>query len=317
MITVSVPTAQTAAALGQVGEDVRVVVWNPADADAPEAERDRIVMACLPHFTGGRTVYARLGACAQLRVIQIASAGYEHAAALVPQGVVLANARGVHDSRVAEMTLALILASRRRLPEMLDSQKLHQWNPIRDAVSVADSRALVIGYGSIGRAIAERLRACEVHVEGVARSARIDEDGTVVHAVTDLHEALRRTDMAIVVTPHDRSTDKLIDAAALAAMPDGALLVNVGRGKVVDTDALLAELTQRRLWAALDVTDPEPLDEDHPLWSAPQCIVVPHIAGGEALTNRRFTSLITAQIEALRTGAEPVNAVMVGSAPRP
>ena len=316
MITVSVPTDDVARALGDVGDNARVVVWNPAEADAPEAERERVTIACLAHYTGGRKVYGRLGECSNLKVIQIPSAGYEHAAPFVPEGVVLANARGVHDSRVAEMTLGLIVAQRRHLPQFFDAQRRGGWEPVWFARGLADSRALIVGYGSIGAAIATRLRACEVHVEGVARTARVEEDGTVVHAVADLLEVLPLFDIVIVVTPHDDSTDKLFNAATLAALPDGAMLVNVGRGKVVDTDALVAELMSGRLHAALDVTDPEPLPAGHPLWTAPNCIIVPHVAGGEDLTNRRFTDLVQQQIEALGAGEEPVNAVMVGVAER-
>lgn len=317
MITVSVPDAAVADALGDVGGNVRVIVWNPAESEPPEAEREHITLVCLAHYSGGRTVYGRIATCPNVRVIQIPSAGFEHAAPFVPDGVVLANAQGVHDSRVAEMTLALILAERRRLPHFFDAQRRGAWEPEWFTPALADSRALIIGYGSIGRAIAARLRACEVYVEGVGRSARREADGTVVHAVSDLLGVLPGFDIAIVVTPHDASTDRLIGAAALAAMPDGAMLVNVGRGKVVDTDALVAELTSGRLHAALDVTDPEPLPAGHPLWSAPNCVVVPHVAGGEDLVNRRYTDLVKAQIDALRERRDAVNAVMVGTAPRP
>ncbi|WP_291379021.1 NAD(P)-dependent oxidoreductase [Demequina sp.] len=315
MITVSVPEQAVADALGPVGDDARVIVWDPAESDPPEDERDRITIACLAHYTGGRTVYGRLGMCGELEVIQIPSAGFEHALPFVPAGVSLANARGVHDSRVAEMTLALALASRRGLPQFLDAQRREKWEPVFDTRSVADSRALVVGYGSIGAAIGVRLRASEVHVEGVARTARTAPDGTTIHAVEDLPTLLPAFDIVVIVTPHSEATDKLVDAEFLAAMPDGALLINVGRGKVVDTDALLAELQSRRLHAALDVTEPEPLPTGHPLWSAPQCIVVPHVAGVEVLTNRRFTDVVKRQIEARRRGDDPVNFVAMGAFP--
>jgi len=313
MITISVPDQAVADALGEVGDGARIVVWNPAESDPPAAERERITIACLAHYSGGRTVYGRLAQCPELKVIQIPSAGFEHALPLVPEGVALANARGVHDSRVAEMTLALALASRRSLPSFLDAQRRETWEPTYDARSLADSRALVVGYGSIGEAIGVRLRASEVHVEGVARSARTAPDGTVVHAVTDLPAVLPAFDIVIIVTPHTQETDRLVDAAFLAAMPDGALLINVGRGMVVDTDALLAELETKRLFAALDVTDPEPLPTGHPLWSAPQCIIVPHVAGVEKLTNRRYTDLVKKQIDARRAGRGPVNLVSGGA----
>ncbi|WP_062386092.1 NAD(P)-dependent oxidoreductase [Demequina iriomotensis] len=315
MITVAVPSAEVAEALGDPGPDARVIVWNPADGDLPEGERDGLALVCLAHWTGGRRVFGRLAACPDLRVIQIASAGFEHAAPFVPPGVVLANARGVHDTRVAEMTLLLALASQRWLPRFLDAQRRGMWEPDQGAPSLADSRALIVGYGSIGEAIAVRLRASEVHVEGVARTGRTAPDGTRIHAIADVRDVLSGFDLVIIVTPHTEETDRLVDAGFLAAMKDDALLVNVGRGRVVDTDALLAELESGRLRAALDVTDPEPLPDGHPLFAAPGCIVVPHVAGTERLTDRRYTDLVRRQIEALVRGDAPVNAVMMGAFP--
>jgi len=315
MITVSVPTQEIADALGEVGDDARVVVWDPSAADIDPAERERLTIACVPHYSGGRSLYGRLAACPSLKVIQIPSAGYEHAAPFVPPGVSLANARGVHDTRTAEMALALALASQRRLDAFVRAQDEARWAPEYYNASLADRRALVVGYGSIGGAIAARLTACEVLVEGVARTARVAPDGTVVHAAADLPNLLPRAEVVFLVTPHTPETDRLVDAAFLAAMPDGALLVNVGRGKCVDTDALVAELQAGRLRAALDVTDPEPLPPDHPLWKCPGVIIAPHVAGGTPLTDRRFTDLVLRQIDARRRGDDPVNFVMMGAFP--
>lgn len=312
MITVAVPDAAVASSLGDLGEGARVIVWDPREGDVADAERDRVTIACIEHYSGGRTVFGRLAQCTSLKLIQIPSAGFEHAVPLVPEGVALANARGVHDSRVAEMTVGLVIASRRLIPEFVDAQRRREWAPAYFTPGVADSRALVVGYGSIGAAIGARLRALEVHVEGVGRSARMADDGTVVHAVADLTAVLPGFDIVVVVTPHDESTDKLLGADALAAMPDGALLVNVGRGKVVDTDALVAELESGRLHAALDVTDPEPLPHDHPLWTAPHCLIVPHVAGGEPITNRRYAELVRRQVADLAAGGSGVNVVAVG-----
>jgi phosphoglycerate dehydrogenase-like enzyme len=315
MITISVPTQDVADAVANLGADVDVVVWDPSVEDAPAHVRDTVQLACVAHKTGGRTVYGRLAQCPQLTVIQIPSAGYEHVAPFVPEGVALANARGVHDTRTAEMALLLTLAAQRQLPQFVDAQRRGAWEPFYYAPSLADKRVLIVGYGSIGSAIGARMRACEALVEGVARSARTAPDGTVVHAASDVLALLPAADVVVLVTPHDESTDRLANAEFLAAMKDGALLVNVGRGKLVDTDALLAELQSGRLRAALDVTDPEPLPDGHPLWSAPGALVVPHVAGFEVLTNRRYTDLLRRQVEALRSGAEPVNVVMVGPAP--
>jgi phosphoglycerate dehydrogenase-like enzyme len=169
-----------------------------------------------------------------------------------------------------------------------------------------------VGYGSIGSAIGARMRACEAIVEGVARSARTAHDGTVVHAASEVHRLLPSADVVVLATPHDETTEHLADSSFLAAMRDGALLVNVGRGAVVDTEALLAELESGRLRAALDVVDPEPLPEGHPLWRAPGLLLVPHVAGFEVLTNRRYTELVRRQVESLRAGGTGVNIVMVG-----
>ncbi|WP_084077623.1 2-hydroxyacid dehydrogenase [Demequina sp. NBRC 110057] len=308
MITVSVPSQEVADAVGDLGDDARLIVWNPA-AGEPPAEADQIRLACLAHGTGGRKVYGRLAQLPALEAIQIPSAGFEHALPFVPDGVALCNARGVHDTRTAEMALTLTLASQRGLPQFLDAQRRGRWEPWATAPSLADRRVLIVGYGSIGAAIGARMRACEAHVEGVARSARIAPDGTTVHAIDDILTLLPSAEIVVLVTPHDDSTDRLANAGFLAAMPDGALLVNVGRGAVVDTDALLAELGSGRLRAALDVTDPEPLPDDHPLFSAPGCIVVPHVAGLNQLTDRRYVDLVHRQVASLRAGQGPVNRV--------
>jgi phosphoglycerate dehydrogenase-like enzyme len=314
MITISVPDQAIADALGEVGPGARVIVWDPSEGDIDEAEREALTIATLPHWTGGRTLFGRVSRCPNLKVIQIPSAGYEHAAPFVPEGVPLANARGVHDTRTAEFAIALALASQRKIAEVLDSQRRGTWERFGPERSLADGKALVVGYGSIGAAIGSRLRAMEVDVEGVATSARIAVDGTTVHAIADLHAVLPTAELVFLVTPHNEATDKLVDADFLAAMPDDALLVNVGRGKCVDQEALLAELRSGRLRAAIDVTDPEPLPDGHPLWSAPNLMLAPHVAGNTELTNWRYTSLLHAQVDALREGREPVNVVMTGGA---
>lgn len=314
MITIAVPYQQVADALGDLGEDVRVIVWDPRDGEAPADERARITMACIPHYTGGAKVYARVGNLPNLRVIQIPSAGYEHVLPFLPSGVALANARGVHDSRTAEFAITLALASLRDIPRWVRDQSEARWDPDYSLASLADRRALVVGYGSIGAAIGSRLRAMEAHVEGVATTARVAEDGTIVHAVADLRHVLPQAEVVFLVTPHNDATDKMVDAEFLSWMPDGALLVNVGRGKCVDQDALLAELESGRLRAALDVTDPEPLPADHPLWKAPGALIAPHVAGAAKLTDRRYTDLVKRQVEALRRGDDPVNLITAGRA---
>ncbi|WP_062132452.1 2-hydroxyacid dehydrogenase [Demequina aestuarii] len=315
MITVAVPHQKIADALGELGDDARVIVWDPSAGPVPEGERERVTIVCIPHLSGGAAVYDRIAECPDARVIQIPSAGYEHAAPFVPAGKKLANARGVHDSRTAEMALALALASQRRLPQFWDAQARGTWEADVHAPSLADRRCLVIGYGSIGAALGARLRACEAQVTGVARSARTAPDGTDVRAIDELPALLPDAEIVFLVTPLTEQTEGLVDADFLAALPDEALVINVGRGKVVDTDALLSELQAGRLRAALDVTDPEPLPDGHPLFSAPGCIVVPHVAGFALLTDKRYITLVRKQVEAVRHGDDPVNFVMMGAFP--
>jgi phosphoglycerate dehydrogenase-like enzyme len=226
--------------------------------------------------------------------------------------VALANARGVHDTRTAEMALTLALASQRQFPEFLEAQRNHEWLGQTYPPSLADRRVLIVGYGSIGSAIGARMRACEALVAGVGQSTRMAADGTIVHAADELPALLPDAEIVVLVTPLTDDTRGLANAEFLAAMPDGALLINVGRGPVVDTDALVAELESGRLRAALDVTDPEPLPADHALWDAPGCIIMPHVGGMTPLSDRRYTDLVRAQIAARVAGAPPVNHVGTG-----
>ncbi len=312
MLTVSVPDQEVARAIGDVGPDARLIIWDPAAGEAPEAERENIEIVCIPHKTGGRRVYSRLAQLPNLKVIQIPSAGYEHALPITPRGVALANARGVHDTRTAEMALTLALASQRMFPELLAAQREHDWRGDTYPPSLADRRVLIVGYGSIGSAIGARMRACEATVVGVAQSTRMDADGTIVQSVEDLPRLLPEAEIVVIVTPLTDATRGLVNAAFLAAMPDGALLINVGRGGVVDTNALLAELQSGRLRAGLDVVEPEPLPADHPLWDAPGCIIMPHVGGMTPLDDRRYVALVHAQIRARLAAEEPVNFVGIG-----
>jgi phosphoglycerate dehydrogenase-like enzyme len=218
------------------------------------------------------------------------------------------------------MALTLALASQRMFPELLEAQRNHDWRGNTYPPSLADRRVLIVGYGSIGSAIGARMRACEAQVLGVATQTRMAADGTLVHAVEDLPRLLPDAEIVVLVTPLNDSTRGLVDAEFLALMPDNALLINVGRGGVVDTDALLAELNSGRLRAGLDVVDPEPLPADHPLWDAKNCIIMPHVGGMTPLTDRRYTDLVHAQIRAALAGEEPVNFVGIGEwvpEPRP
>jgi phosphoglycerate dehydrogenase-like enzyme len=169
----------------------------------------------------------------------------------------------------------------------------------------------LLGFGGVGKAIAARLAGFEVELTAVASRAR-EEDGIVVRAIDDLHEVLADTEIVIASLPGGDATRHVLDAAALAALPDGALVVNVGRGPLIDTDALVAEVGSGRLRAALDVTDPEPLPEDHPLWSLPGALVVPHVGGASSAMGPRIARLVRRQIDRLVAGEPPLNVVIGG-----
>lgn len=217
-----------------------------------------------------------------LRWVHAASAGVDQLLfdELVASDVVLTNSRGVFDEPMAEYVLGLVLAFAKDLPGTLRLQAQRRWQH-RETERIAGVRALVVGTGPIGRAIARRLRAVGMHVSGAGRTARIgDPDLGTVHATDRLTDALPEADYVVLAAPLTEATRGLIDAAALAAMKPTARLVNVGRGPLVVTDDLMEALAAQRIaGAALDVFSDEPLPETSPLWTMPQVIVSPHMSG--------------------------------------
>ncbi|TDB74516.1 2-hydroxyacid dehydrogenase [Micromonospora sp. KC723] len=241
----------------------------------------------------------------RLAVVQTVTAGYDHVLPFLRPGLILANGRGVHDAATAELAVALTLAARRRLPDFVRAGDEGRWATGWSA-GLADARVLIVGYGSIGAAIERRLAGFEVEVSRVARSAR-----SGVRPVSDVAELLPQADVVILATPLTPQTEGLVNKDFLARMPDGALLVNVSRGRVVDTAALLAELEAGRLHAALDVTEPEPLPADHPLWSAPNVLISPHVGGLTAALAPRARRLLVDQVRRYAAG-KPLANVVIG-----
>jgi phosphoglycerate dehydrogenase-like enzyme len=242
-----------------------------------------------------------------LRVVQSLSAGVETLVPLLPAGVRLANGRGLHDLSVAEHALALIHAAQRDLPRWFAQQARGEW--VREHTrSLADSRVLLVGHGSIGQAIERQLLAAEALVTRVASRARPDAG---VHGVAELPALLPAADIVVLVLPDTPATRGLLGRAELAALPDDALVVNVGRGTAIDTGALLAETRAGRLRAALDVVEPEPLPADHPLWTVPGVVLTPHIAGGSASFYPRAKRLAGEQLRRYARGEELLNLVPV------
>jgi phosphoglycerate dehydrogenase-like enzyme len=260
----------------------------------------------VPSYMGGGDVLDVVRDMPALKVVQLQTAGFEHVQTRLAEGVTLCNARGVHDASTAELAVGLILASYRNLPRAVRDQDRQVWPGSYEEVddSLADRTVLILGYGAIGEALERRLTGFECEVIRVARRQR---DG--VHPISELPELLPRADVVVLLTPATPETERMVDAKFLAGMKDGALLVNVARGVVVDTDALLAELGTRRIRAALDVTDPEPLPSGHPLWSAPNVLINPHRGGASTAFAPRVARLVRAQLERYASGEPLINVV--------
>ncbi len=303
MLTVTVPDADLLERLADLSDRVEFVIWDlltPLPAEV--AERVQVVQ--IGHYWGSPDRWRRLPEATKLRYVMLPSAGYEHAVPHLPAGVTLCNGRGVHSTGTAELAVGLILASQRGLMAAIDAQREGRWhNP--ELPSLADHRVLVIGAGSVSDAVVARLRPFEVELTVVGRTARPG-----IHAVSELPALLPSADVVVLTVPYSPDTHHLLDADGLAALPDGALVVNVARGRVVDNDALLAELVAGRLRAALDVTDPEPLPPQHPLWRAPNTIITAHQGGNSEATYPRVAALLRRQLEHLLAG-EPVENVVV------
>ncbi|WOQ15747.1 2-hydroxyacid dehydrogenase [Raineyella sp. W15-4] len=308
---IAVPEQQFAERLRRlVRRGTDIVVWDPSDPTSP-MPAGPVEVVLLPD-TVEPTVVRRLGDLEGLLAVQLQSAGYDHIAGNIPPGVTVANGRGVHSDETAEWAVGLTIACLRGFPLYLRNQGDRIWRVDTGRDFLAGRNVLVIGAGSIGTEIVNRLVPFRVTVTQAARTAR---DGVI--AVGDVIDRLPEYDVVILIVPLTSSTRGLVDAAFLARMKQGALLVNVARGGVVDTDALVAACASGRISAALDVTDPEPLPSDHPLWETPNVVLTPHVAGEQTRYSQDIAlRLVAAQAEALQTGATIAN-VVAGPAGHP
>ena len=259
----------------------------------------------VPPYAVGPGVSDVISRMTSLRYVQALTAGVDNLRPAIPAGVTLCSGRGIHDSSTAELVLTLVLSSLRGVPQFVRAQDRHEWTPGWHP-ALADRTVLLVGYGAIGAAIEARLTPFECSVVRVARSAR---DG--VHAISQLPELLPDADVVVLALPLTDETRGLVDAGFLSRMKPGALLVNVARGPVVDTDALVEALRAERIRAALDVVDPEPLPADSPLWDCPGLLVSPHVGGSSSAMWPRAYRLVRHQLHRLAAGREPVN-IMTG-----
>ena len=300
------------------------LVWLPFDPDlldpAPPGLRYEVVVPSdeedlpasieevevyVPPYRFSEVDSAVIPRMCSLKVVQTMTAGVEHVRPHVPAGVLLCNGRGIHDASTAELAVTLMLASLRGVPGFVRAQDTGVWAH-GTRPSLADTTVMIVGYGAVGEALERRLDGFEVEVVRVARTAR---DG--VHGYDDLPGLLPGVDVVVLVVPLTDLTRGLVGPAFLARMKDGALLVNVARGGVVDTDALVTELRSGRISAALDVTDPEPLPPGHPLWDCPNLLVTPHVGGASTAMEPRAHRLVRDQLARFAAG-EPLANVMTG-----
>jgi phosphoglycerate dehydrogenase-like enzyme len=302
-ITASVPTPDAVDRVGELPADIELLVWDGVGDPPPGVERIQFFVG---RYNSAPPPAAALAGLPSLQVVQLVSAGVEPWLGVVPPGVRLCNGRGVHGSSTAELAVAGMLAVLRQLPRFDEARKARRWAPA-EVGGLAGRRVLLLGAGDIGDRVAAIARILDAETTLVARSARPG-----VRTLADLPELLPEHQVVVVAVPHTPETHHLVDAAFLAALPDGALLVNVARGAIVDTGALLAELTSGRLHAFLDVTDPEPLPADHPLWDAPNLLLTPHVGGGTRGWEQRAYSLVRAQLLRFAAGEPLQNEVLHG-----
>ncbi|MFC9443171.1 MULTISPECIES: 2-hydroxyacid dehydrogenase [Brevibacterium] len=285
--------------------NVDLVVYSDKEKSA-KLSKDDVDVVVLPYMDSAGTIDL-LGELPNLRLVITQTTGYDPVAHLPEQGIEVATASGVHTGGTAELALALTLASLRGIDDAVRNQVSRTWNHQRYR-SLQDRRVMVVGVGEIGRAIADRFAPFEVELTRVGTTAREDDHG-VVHGVDELPDLLPHTDVVVLITPLTDSTHHLVDAEFLKALPDNALIVNVARGKVVDTDALVAELNTGRLHAALDVMDPEPLPENHPLWGTPNTLITPHVGGDTSAFEPRVVKILAEQVRRINDGEKLLNVV--------
>ncbi|GAB3925236.1 dehydrogenase [Microlunatus endophyticus] len=289
--------------LGELPDNIELDFYTGGDFPSTADE----VEVYVHPYLGAHDPWERFGELPKLKVVLIQSAGYEDIQPHIPEGVTLCNAAGVHDASTAEMAVGLSLALGRHLDAYARNQTSGTWEP-QFGRSLADQRVTILGYGHIGQAIERRLTGFEVaSITRIARRARTEP--MPVRPITDLDDVLPETDVLFLITPLTPDTEKIIDKHALALLPDGAQVINVGRGRLIDTDALVAETSSGRLTAGLDVTEPEPLPSDHPLWTSPGVLISPHTGGASSAFFPRSNALIAAQLRRYATGQPLENVI--------
>jgi phosphoglycerate dehydrogenase-like enzyme len=295
--------------------DIEVVEVETIADVIPLAKDADVLVISDPRGEDGKNLVAELKkpGC-KVRLVQVLSAGFEGLTAHgVPANIPVANQGGAVAPAVADHAIGMILAMTRQISQITLQSKQQDWNKdfARPVVALEGKTMAVVGYGNIGREIAKRAKAFDVTVLGVSRSLTSDEFADEMHPMTDLHKVLARADVIALAVASSKSTYQLMNAAAFGAAKKGAMFVNVTRGETVDQAALKQALESGQLAAAfIDVTDPEPLPKNDPLWTAPNLVISPHAAGGGSTRGgSRIAGVVRENIERLKTGRDFIHLI--------
>ena len=275
---------------------------SPKNCDLKEDDLSSITFYVPPYMSGreGLLPSQKMG---KLKTLQLLMAGYEDALEFAKPGIQLCNAKGVHDASTAELAVGLAIAVRRGFQDFLRAQDREEWIHKRYS-SLNDSNIAIIGFGSIGQTLAKYLEVYEVSITGYSRSG-----GNGARKIPEFDSDISNFDVIFLILPLNTESHHYFNTTRLSKMKDGALLINVARGPVIDTDALVKELYSKRIFAGLDVTDPEPLPKGHPLWSAPNCIIAPHVGGDSTAFESRGKKLVEQQLSNVANGQPLMNRV--------
>ena len=275
----------------------------PILGEIPEPEILESIEFYIPRYMSGARALEPISKMTSLQVIQSPNAGVDDILEILPPGVTLCNARGVHDASTAELAIGLAISARRGFATFMANQSKGEW--VHDRYSaLADSRVGIVGTGSIGSMIARQLEVFDVEVIGFSRSGK-----NASKTMAEFDQLLPTLDVVILILPLTSQSHHLMNRSRIDAMKPGATLVNVARGGIIDTDALVDALNRGQITAGLDVTDPEPLPKGHPLWSAANVIITPHVGGDSTAFNSRVRALLESQLERFATGQPLINIV--------
>ncbi len=278
---------------------------SPANTDLTRADLGEITFY-VPQYMGGKAALEYSRGMSSLKYLQVPNAGFDDAIPYCAPGVLLCNARGVHDASTAELAVALAIASRRGFADFSVASQTGTWAHKRYP-SFNDSSIAILGAGSIATTLKSYLSPYNVETTLYSRSGA---NGS--QTISTFDSKIKNYDIIFIVMPLNDESKNFFNAKRLSELKDGAVIVNVARGGIIDTDALVAELISGRIFAGLDVTNPEPLPADHPLWRAPNCIISPHVGGDSTAFESRGKKLVESQLKLIARGLEPANIVWRG-----